>query len=386
MKTMLEYRDKEAKDMNKSFIWPLVNRISHVILMVSFALAYILADYNRFLGLHVAFGFVVGVIFVFRIIWGFIGPEHSKFKDFNLNIEDLKSYMSSVFVKTKEYVGHNPASSFAILAMIILAFLSIVTGVLAYGIQENRGILSFLHQSFFKDMKIFENLHALFSNMFLWVIIAHVAGSLIDKYIKKSDAIDSMISGYKKLSTKVDVKLNIAQKLFGVVWIVAVLFSLYYLIFTKDNIFVASSYVKQNYAALHKDFSDECGSCHIAYPPYLLPKASWTAMMKGLDNHFGEDASLDKKTNQSILAFLVKNSADNSTRKSAFYISQSLKGHKSTIAITKTPYWKHVHKHIGKDVFASNEVKSRANCEACHKDIQYGLLEHDLIKVPDIKG
>ena len=372
--------------MNKSFIWPLANRISHVLLMVSFASAYILSDFERFLGLHVAFGFAVGVIFVFRILWGFIGPEHSKFRDFNFNKEDLKSYMSSVFVKTKEYVGHNPASSYAIIAMMVLAFLAIITGTLAYGIQENRGILSFLHQSFFKDMEIFKNLHALFSNMFLWVIIAHIAGSLIDKYIKKSDAIDSMISGYKKLSTKVDVKVNIAQKLFGVVWIVAVLFSLYYLIFTKDNIFVASSYVKQDYAALHQDFADECGSCHITYPPYLLPKASWTAMMKGLDNHFGDDASLDKTTNQSILAFLLKNSAENSTQKSSYYIAQSLQGDSSTIAITKTPYWKHKHHDINKEVFASNEVKSRANCKACHKDIQNGLLEHDLIKVPDIKG
>jgi cytochrome b len=249
--------------MTKSYIWPLANRISHVLLMVFFTLSYILSDFDRFLGFHVAFGLALGVVFLFRVIWGFIGPKHSKFKDFNFSLKDLKSYLSSVFIKTKEYAGHNPASSYAIVAMIILAFLTIVSGTLAYGIEENRGVLSFLHQSFFRDMEVFKDAHELFANLFLWVIIVHVTGSLIDKFIKKNDAIDSMVNGYKNLTMKVDVKVNIAQKLFGIIWIVASLFSLYYLIFTKDNIFIASSYVKQDYAALHQDFSDECGSCHI---------------------------------------------------------------------------------------------------------------------------
>lgn len=109
-------------------------------------------------------------------------------------------------------------------------------------------------------------------------------------------------------------------------------------------------------------------------------------MMKGLDNQFGDDASLDKVTNLSILAFLTKNSAENSTHKSSLKILKSLKDNNSAIAITKTPYWRKKHDDIEKSVFESDEVKSRANCKACHQDIQNGLIEHDLIKVPDVKG
>lgn len=372
--------------MTKSYIWPVANRVSHVLLMVFFTLSYILADFDRYLSLHVAFGLALGVVFLFRIVWGFIGPKHSKFKDFNFNLYDLKNYLFSIFVKTKEYAGHNPASSYAIVAMIVVAFLTIVSGLFAYGIEENRGVLSFLHQSFFRDMEVFEDIHEFFANLFLAIIVLHVAGSLVDRFIKKSDAIDSMISGYKVLSSKVDIKINIAQKLFGIIWIVVSLFSLYYLIFTKGNIFIASSYVKQDYAVLHKDFSEECGSCHITYPPYLLSKNSWISMMKNLENHFDDDASLDEVTNQSILSFLMHNSAENSTHKSALKILKSLKDNNSTIAITKTPYWRKKHDEIEKSVFASNEVKSRANCKACHENIENGLLEYDLINIPDIKG
>ncbi len=372
--------------MTNSYIWPLVNRVSHVLLMVFFAAAYILGDFDDLLNYHVAFGLALGVVFLFRGIWGFIGPKYSKFKDFNFNLIDLKEYLLSPFSKSKEYAGHNPASSWAIVAMIIVSFLTILSGLLAYGIEENHGILSFLHTTYFKEMELFEDIHEIFSNLFLAIIGAHIAGALIDRFIKKSDAIDSMVNGYKKLAEKVDVRTNIAQKLFGIIWIVISLFSLYYLIFAKDNIFIANANVKQNYAVLHMDFENECGSCHITYPPFLLPKNSWTLMMKDLENHFGDDASIDELTNLSILAFLTQNSAENSTHQASLKILKSLKDNNSTIAITKTPFWKKKHDEIDKSVFLSKEVKSSANCKACHQDIEHGLIENDLIKLPEIKG
>lgn len=371
--------------MTKSYIWPLANRVSHVLLILFFAAAYILGDFDELLSYHVAFGLALGVVFLFRGVWGFIGPQHSKFKDFNFNLLDLKEYLLSPFSKTKEYAGHNPASSWAMVAMLVVAFLAILTGVLTYGIEENHGVLSFLHSSYFKEMEIFKDIHEFFSNLFLAIVGVHIAGVLINRFIKKSDAIDSMVSGYKKLADKVDVKTNIAQKIFGIIWIVASLFSLYYLIFTKDNIFIANANVKQNYALLHKDFNNECGSCHITYPPFLLPKESWTLMMGDLENHFGDDASIDAVTNLSILAFLRQNSAQNSTHQAALKILKSLKDINSTLAITKTLFWKHKHKEIEDRVFASKEIKSRANCKACHKDIERGLIENDLIQIPKIK-
>ncbi len=36
-------------------------------------------------------------------------------------------------------------------------------------------------------------------------------------------------------------------------------------------------------------YSEECGACHLAYPPSLLPQASWRGIMDGLADHFGED-------------------------------------------------------------------------------------------------
>ena len=41
-------------------------------------------------------------------------------------------------------------------------------------------------------------------------------------------------------------------------------------------------------------YTQECGSCHLAFPSNLLPKASWQRVMNGLDKHYGSDASLDQ--------------------------------------------------------------------------------------------
>jgi cytochrome b len=368
--------------MTKSYIWPLFNRVSHVLMILFFTACYILGDFDELLSYHAAFGLALGVVILFRILWGFIGPKHSKFKDFNFSLHELKAYLLGVFSKGKKYTGHNPASSYAITAMLLLALLSILTGLLTYGIEENRGILSFLHMGFYSDMEVFEELHELFSNLFLGVILIHIAGSLLDKFIKKNDAIDSMVTGYKTTGQKEDVRTGIFQKAFALLAIATMIFSIYYLVFSKDNMFIAGANVKQDYALLHPQFANECGSCHITYPPYLLPKRSWVTMMGDLENHFGDDASIDEAVNLSILTFLKNNSAENSTHEAAFKILKSLKDNNSTIAVTKIPYWEKKHKKISDDVFKDEKIKSKANCKACHIDIENGLIENDLIKVP----
>jgi hypothetical protein len=114
-------------------------------------------------------------------------------------------------------------------------------------------------------------------------------------------------------------------------------------------------------------------------PPFLLPKDSWNNLMNNLENHFGDDATVDKKTHNIILKFLEQNSAETSTKEASVMILDSLKN-KDIIAITDTIYWKEKHKNIGKEIFLNSLVKSKANCNACHKNIEKGLIEDEDIK------
>ena len=51
-------------------------------------------------------------------------------------------------------------------------------------------------------------------------------------------------------------------------------------------------------AAAARPTSRNARACHVAYPPGLLPAASWQRLMANLPRHFGTDASLDAATAQ----------------------------------------------------------------------------------------
>jgi len=116
-----------------------------------------------------------------------------------------------------------------------------------------------------------------------------------------------------------------------------------------------------------------------------LPKKSWELIMGDLENHFGDDASVDDETNKEILAFLVKNSAETSTMQASWNFLNSI-GNKDIIALSQTDYWKRKHKDIPKEIFENPKVKSISNCKACHTDIEKGLIENENIKdISDFK-
>ena len=115
----------------------------------------------------------------------------------------------------------------------------------------------------------------------------------------------------------------------------------------------------------------ECGSCHLAYPPRLLPARSWLAIVDGLDEHFGSDVSLDAPTASAIRAFLTNN-AGRDTSPSASPV----------LRITQTRRFVHEHREIAANVWRREKVGSVANCAACHANAESGnFSEHD-VRIP----
>lgn len=101
--------------------------------------------------------------------------------------------------------------------------------------------------------------------------------------------------------------------------------------------------------------------------------------MGDLENHFGDDASLSVEDTKNILEFLLQNSAETSTMQASLSFLNSI-GNKDIIAMSETNYWKKKHSDIPEELFKHQEIKSKANCKACHSDIEKGLIENENIK------
>ena len=120
---------------------------------------------------------------------------------------------------------------------------------------------------------------------------------------------------------------------------------------------------------------EECGSCHLAFPASMLPAASWQRMMQELDNHFGDNASVDPALAKKITAYLVANAGDTGGQA---YGSKLLRGVTPASApqrITSLPKWVREHREVPDWEWRHKDVRSKANCTACHADAELGHYE-----------
>jgi len=106
-------------------------------------------------------------------------------------------------------------------------------------------------------------------------------------------------------------------------------------------------------------YRSECGSCHVAYPPQLLPAESWRALMARLERHFGSDASLDAKTTAEIGRYLERHAG----RRAAPAGPEP--------RITKTRWFRKEHR----DEIPAG--KNPADCGACQAGAERGIYEDD---------
>lgn len=120
----------------------------------------------------------------------------------------------------------------------------------------------------------------------------------------------------------------------------------------------------------------ECGACHMAFQPQMLPKRSWRAIMGDLQNHFGEDASLPADQARHIENYLTANAGD--AGKWQFGAVRGLKGNDTPLRISETPFWVRAHRgEVRPGAFSDPRVGSKANCVACHRGAEKGYYEDD---------
>lgn len=125
-------------------------------------------------------------------------------------------------------------------------------------------------------------------------------------------------------------------------------------------------------SAMLPAYKQECAGCHMAYPPGMLPASSWSRMMKGLDQHYGTDASLDPAMVRQISTWLEAHAGTTKRVREA----------PPKDRITQSAWFERKHREVEPAVWKRAAVGSRANCMACHTRAEQGDFDDDRIRIP----
>jgi cytochrome b len=202
-------------------VWDPLVRVNHWALVAAFAVAYLTED--DLLGVHVWAGYVVGVILVVRLAWGFVGPRYARFSDFVRGPGQVFAYLRDlVLFRARRYIGHSPGGGAMVIALLLCLAATVGTGLVVYGEEKHAGPLAPLFAAAAgprivvvipaaadekerrragtgeaKDETL-EEIHDFFANLTLILIGFHIAGVLLASLGHRENLIGAMITGYKR--------------------------------------------------------------------------------------------------------------------------------------------------------------------------------------------
>lgn len=194
-------------------VWDIGVRAFHWGLVALFAAAYISGEVETET-LHAWAGYLIIGLLAFRVIWGFIGSRHARFKDFIYGKHEILTYLKSLLSRhPRHYLGHNPAGGLMVLVMLITLSVVNWTGLMAYG-SEGKGPLAQVEASLITTAiadsweyesdhdhgegdEFWEELHEGSVYFMLLLIALHLAGVGLSSLLHRENLVRAMITGYK---------------------------------------------------------------------------------------------------------------------------------------------------------------------------------------------
>lgn len=367
---------------NKRLVWDLPTRLFHWLLATSFLAAWLTHEDNRFLDIHVFAGYLFFGLLLFRLAWGVIGSHYARFHGFAHRWPTVWAYLRGLLSGTAtRYLGHNPAGGWAIFMMLALGLLVSISGLLVLGGEEGHGPLAGMVS--FSLGEAMHEIHEVLALVMLGTVLIHIMGVIIESILHRENLVYPMISGYKRGSSSDPVARHstVGMMIFLLSLLAGLAFFWGYLTDSKEQPYLIFT------GPLLPDntlWRQECGDCHLAFHPTLLPARSWVKLLETQSDHFGEDLGLDKTTLDELRLFHTTNAAESRLTEVANKTMRSVPVNETPLAITQTSYWKAKHRDIGETYWKNDGVKSPGNCAACHLDAKAGTFEDAAMRLPKI--
>lgn len=169
------------------YVWDRFVRVFHWTLLLLFTGAWLTGE-NDIGGrdLHEWLGYAIGALITLRILWGFIGSEHARFKHFIYRPSTVIAFLrDTVSLRARRYLGHNPAGGAMVIALLLGLIVSVLSGFL-------------MTTDLFWGEEWVEELHEIAVHGMLVLAGLHVAGVVVASLEHRESLVKSMLTGFKR--------------------------------------------------------------------------------------------------------------------------------------------------------------------------------------------
>jgi cytochrome b len=325
---------------------------------------------------HAIMGAAIGLLLVFRLVWGFTGSTYSRFGSFAPSPARFMHHVRELLHgNAPHHTGHNPVGSAMIFALFVTLVAILGTGTAVLGGMVKEGPLApFLSFATAAEIK---EAHELLAFLLVGLVGLHIAGVLLESLRGREDLSRAMVTGLKSRREGAVEAASVSARPLAAAAVFLVLAGSAGAAITHFSLMPGSGVPDKPMDAA---YAKECGSCHSAHHPSVAPAATWTAVMKGLDSHFGENASLDPALTARLTTYLTDNSAEkyDTWPANRFRVPSQ----EDPLRITATRGWKRTHHELPDEVFKAKAVGGKLNCSKCHRDAESGRFAPRAIHVP----
>lgn len=139
-------------------------------------------------------------------------------------------------------------------------------------------------------------------------------------------------------------------------------------------------------AATDATYVKECGACHFAYSPGLLPARSWELHMSRLERHFGESVNLAEPARSAIHRYLTENAADRSPYAGSKIMMERVDPKSTPYRFNDVPLYREMHRIVLEVISIKSKLKVRTltNCNGCHQYAPEGSFGNSELLIPGL--
>ena len=188
-------------------VWDLPTRLFKWSLVLTVSLAFLFSSSHPrgsiFL-VHVACGYVVTLLLLFRFVWGFVGGQQARFRSFVYGWRCVHAYSRRLLrFDPPRTLGHNPVGGWMIMTLLTTLSFIVLTGLLAESRTGGSGALSQLLST--GAIAVLGDIHAWLGLVIMWLAGLHVAGVLFESLLHRENLILTMITGRKRIVDPSDI-------------------------------------------------------------------------------------------------------------------------------------------------------------------------------------